>query len=345
MQALLLGSIALFPVTGFAQGDPVRGKKMFQNLGCQTCHTVNGEGGPGGAGSGGEIKAPDLAVHHDGTPFCGCTVELSDGTKVVVDDAYLLESIVKPDAKIVMNHETGRAYPAGKMPARFAHMPQENLDCLVAYIKTLSGLEVAPVPGAASEALDGEVKKDVPLSKAPVWMWGIVGVFGFIVAASSIRGMVRRVPVRWAAGIVLIPVIGVVLGVTWAGFGSGGEERSFEISARQFAYEPSIINVNKGDEVTFSLKSTDVLHGIYIDGYGIKEEIRPGETTTFTFTADKPGKYPFRCADTCGVFHPFMIGNLIVAPNYLFPGSIGLCFGLGLACFVYVARKEEPGVA
>ena len=103
--------------------------------------------------------------------------------------------------------------------------------------------------------------------------------------------------------------------------------------------------MNKGDEVTFSLKSTDVLQGIYIDGYGIEEEIRPGETTTFTFKADKPGKYPFRCANTCGVFHPFMIGNLIVAPNYLFPGSIGLCFGLGLACFVYVARKEEPGVA
>jgi heme/copper-type cytochrome/quinol oxidase subunit 2 len=99
--------------------------------------------------------------------------------------------------------------------------------------------------------------------------------------------------------------------------------------------------VNKGDHVTITLRSEDTLHGFYLDGYGIDQEVRPGETIRFTFVATKSGKFGFRCSHTCGVLHPFMIGNLIVAPNRLFAGSLGLIFGLGLAAFVYIAKKPE----
>ena len=141
--------------------------------------------------------------------------------------------------------------------------------------------------------------------------------------------------------ITAIPGVGLMAGVGYAHHSTGGIEREFNIVARRFAYTPEIIRVNRGDKVTISLQSMDVLHGFYIDGYGIDQDIRPGETARFTFVANKPGKFPFRCSNTCGVFHPFMIGNLIVTPNYLFPGSIGLCFGLGLATLVYSAKKEE----
>ncbi len=36
-----------------------------------------------------------------------------------------------------------------------------------------------------------------------------------------------------------------------------------------------------------------------------------------------------------------MMGTLIVAPNNLFSGSLGLVFGLGLAAFIYIAKKPE----
>ena len=45
------------------------------------------------------------------------------------------------------------------------------------------------------------------------------------------------------------------------------QTRTFEIDARQFAYSPSELKVNAGDTVTIQLVSTDVVHGLYVDGY------------------------------------------------------------------------------
>ena len=102
------------------------------------------------------------------------------------------------------------------------------------------------------------------------------------------------------------------------------QERTFRIDARQFAYSPSELNVNPGDKVTIQLVSTDVVHGLYIDGYNISVEADPGQTTTLTFTANKPGSFRFRCNVTCGAMHPFMIGKLTVGTNNWLFRSVGL---------------------
>jgi heme/copper-type cytochrome/quinol oxidase subunit 2 len=104
------------------------------------------------------------------------------------------------------------------------------------------------------------------------------------------------------------------------------QERKFQIEARQFAYSPSELKVNPGDTVTIELVSTDVVHGLYIDGYGLSVEADPGQTTTVTFVADKPGSFRFRCNVTCGAMHPFMIGKFTVGTNDWFYRSIGLAF-------------------
>jgi heme/copper-type cytochrome/quinol oxidase subunit 2 len=44
------------------------------------------------------------------------------------------------------------------------------------------------------------------------------------------------------------------------------QERTFQIEARQFAYSPPELKVNKGDTVIIQLLSTDVVHGLYVDG-------------------------------------------------------------------------------
>ena len=102
------------------------------------------------------------------------------------------------------------------------------------------------------------------------------------------------------------------------------QERTFQIEARQFAYSPSEMRVHPGDTVTIHLLSTDVVHGLYIDGYGISVEADPGQTTTITFVADKPGSFRFRCNITCGAMHPFMIGKFNVGSNDWLYRSIGL---------------------
>lgn len=102
------------------------------------------------------------------------------------------------------------------------------------------------------------------------------------------------------------------------------QERTFEIDARQYAYSPSELQVNQGDTITIRLVSTDVVHGLYVDGYDLSVEADPGQTATLTFTADKPGSFRFRCNITCGAMHPFMIGKLTVGNNNWLYRSVGL---------------------
>ena len=117
------------------------------------------------------------------------------------------------------------------------------------------------------------------------------------------------------------------------------QERTFRIEARQFAYSPSELKVNSGDMVTIQLVSTDVVHGLYVDGYDVSVEADPGQTATLTFVADKSGSFRFRCNVTCGAMHPFMIGKLTVGSNNWFLRSIGLA-ALAIAG-VIISTKQK----
>jgi len=124
------------------------------------------------------------------------------------------------------------------------------------------------------------------------------------------------------------------------------QERIIQIDARQFAYSPSELKVNPGDTVTIQLLSTDVVHGLYVDGYDLSVEADPGQTATLTFVADKPGSFRFRCNVTCGAMHPFMIGKITVGTNYWLFRSIGLALltmiGVSpLSSFVIGTRKQH----
>jgi cytochrome c oxidase subunit 2 len=89
------------------------GEALFQQLGCQTCHQADGKGrGPSQVGIFGE------------------EVELDSGQKVVVDEEYLRESIINPQAKIVAGY-------AAIMPTYKGQISDEGLQQIVAYLKTL----------------------------------------------------------------------------------------------------------------------------------------------------------------------------------------------------------------
>lgn len=316
--------IAFLPGAAWAvgvDGDPARGQELFRQLGCLGCHTVRGEGG------GGDTEAPELST------ILGEKVELEGGEQVEVTEDYLLRSITDPDVQVVKN------YAAGKMPSRFANLPEEDLVSLVSYVKVLSDEESAQVLPAMSFY--------APVKIAPagtvVWMWVFLGVCAVGLASVNVVFMSRSISWGLIGLVVAIPVLGAAAGVGWANYSAstGNSFREFDVVSRQFGYDPPIIRVNKGDHVTIALKSDDTLHGFYLDGYGIDQEVRPGETTRFEFDATKAGRFGFHCSRTCGVLHPFMIGTLIVSPNNLFSGSMGLVFGLGLAAFVYIAKKPE----
>jgi len=88
---------------------------------------------------------------------------------------------------------------------------------------------------------------------------------------------------------------------------------TIEITASQYEFSPGRISVPRGAEVTLVLRAVDVSHGFYLDGYGIDVQLNPGEEpTVVTFTATTLGKFAYRCSVTCGPYHPYMKGELIV---------------------------------
>lgn len=122
-------------------------------------------------------------------------------------------------------------------------------------------------------------------------------------------------------------------------------QRTFRVEASQFAYAPAVLEMNPGDTVTIELVSTDVVHGLYLDGYGVSVTADPGQTASLTFTADKDGSFRFRCNVTCGALHPFMIGKIQVGPNTWLWRVIALTVLAALAMLVLRPNlaKAEAG--
>ncbi len=117
--------------------------------------------------------------------------------------------------------------------------------------------------------------------------------------------------------------------------------RIIRVEASQYAYNPGIIRVNPGDTVTIELVSLDVVHGLYLDGYGVSVIADPGQTARVTFVADRTGSFRFRCSEPCGALHPFMIGELKVGRNAVLYSAVSLV-GLAALTAVFVLHPVQP---
>ena len=91
------------------------GEKLFAALGCATCHRTDNQG-----------RSPTLQG------VFGKPVMLQDGRTVVADENYLRESILDPGAKIVNGFKP-------VMPTFQGLVSEEQVNALVAYVKSLSG--------------------------------------------------------------------------------------------------------------------------------------------------------------------------------------------------------------
>ncbi len=139
--------------------------------------------------------------------------------------------------------------------------------------------------------------------------------------------------------------VGLAVGVTvmpWPGPHPLPMQREIHVDARQFAFQPARLHVNQGDQVTLVFHAIDVVHGLYLDGYGVDLRAAPGQSVRATFVADRVGKFRYRCSVSCGSLHPFMIGELIVGPNTLpwRAGALAIIATLGTVAFLY-ARAQE----
>ena len=112
---------------GRASDSPVAaGEKLFADLACDTCHRTDSQG-----------RGPML------TNVFGRQVELQDGRSVLADEAYIRESIVNPQAKIVAGFQP-------LMPTFQGLVTEEQLLQLISYVKSLS--QEGQAPGAKPQS-------------------------------------------------------------------------------------------------------------------------------------------------------------------------------------------------
>ena len=94
----------------------VCGERWVTNYGCFSCHSTDGETLVGPTWKG----------------LAGSSIELADGSTLVVDDDYLIEAIKDPNAKI------RAGFDPNVMPQNFdGTIPEENLIEILAYINSL----------------------------------------------------------------------------------------------------------------------------------------------------------------------------------------------------------------
>lgn len=134
-------------------------------------------------------------------------------------------------------------------------------------------------------------------------------------------------------------------------------EREVRVTASRYRFDPPVIRLHRGDRLRLSLAATDVVHGFYLEGYDLdvtvtplsrEMEVRrsggPPETVEeVVLVADRTGKFRYRCSKTCGAMHPFMVGELVVAPNRLLRGATAAALVVllgGLAMWTATAREE-----
>jgi cytochrome c oxidase subunit II len=93
---------------------PELGELLYVSKGCNSCHSVDGSSGQGPSFQG----------------IWGETHRFTDGTSAVVDEDYVRESILQPNAKVVQGY-------AAVMPSFQGLLREREIQALTAYIESL----------------------------------------------------------------------------------------------------------------------------------------------------------------------------------------------------------------
>ena len=91
-----------------------QGAVLSKKNACQTCHSIDGAPGTGPTWKG----------------LYGQTGHATSAGPVTVDENYLREAILNPGAKLAAGY-------ANVMPANYSTLPGDQVDAMIAYIKTL----------------------------------------------------------------------------------------------------------------------------------------------------------------------------------------------------------------
>lgn len=72
------------------------------------------------------------------------------------------------------------------------------------------------------------------------------------------------------------------------------------------------LHVPVGQDVQLNLSAQDVIHSFWVPQFRMKQDVIPGQTTEYRFTATKEGTFPIVCTELCGSYHGSMRTQLVV---------------------------------
>jgi heme/copper-type cytochrome/quinol oxidase subunit 2 len=90
------------------------------------------------------------------------------------------------------------------------------------------------------------------------------------------------------------------------------ERRDITITAKDFHFSPSRIEVSRDDLLRLTVKSEDVAYGFTIDDYRVSKRVPAGGSVVLELRVDREGTFPFYSNMTSDARHSQMRGELVV---------------------------------
>ena len=176
----------------------------------------------------------------------------------------------------------------------------------------------------------------------------------------------EQTPVPWSRRVAALLILAVGAGApAWIAtlMVDGPRVRDIHIEAYRYGFSPSRIHANRGDRLRLTFSTRDTGQSFFFQDYDLHVAITPGNrlvavqrlsrpddppvfTEVVEIVAGAPGqlvsKSTFRNHTYNGPLHGTERGDLIVAPNYLLYGALGLLAAIPFAALV-LARGRAPG--
>ncbi len=159
--------------------------------------------------------------------------------------------------------------------------------------------------------------------------------------------------------LIVLGCVGAALFVEWFTTPSP-VTRKIHLEAFRYGTEPAVIRANRGDHLIMTFSTRDTGHSFFLQDYRIDAKITPASETVeirdplvptsppsykseIILKAGLPGFWGslvstsrFRCHVYCGPMHGFEQGDLIVRPNWLLSGGMGLLLAISLIGFLRI---------
>lgn len=146
-------------------GPAERGKTLYKEKMCYSCHTLDGS----------PLVGPSfLNIYHRKAKW-------ADGAEYTVDEGYIHESIIEPNKHIVAG------FPPNIMPSFAGQLNDQDIDGIIAYLKSLQGDAPVAVKAADTSSMS-PAQRGEAVYKGKACM-GCHSIDGSVVVGPSFKGL------------------------------------------------------------------------------------------------------------------------------------------------------------